>query len=78
MIEALPPNGTNHALDVGSLPRGARRGQYFVDAHISHLFSEFMTEDGIAVAQQVTREMVERKGLPQLLHPSTTVGRRYE
>jgi hypothetical protein len=52
MIEALTPNGTNHALDVGSLPWGARRGQYFADAHIANLFPEFMAEDGIAVAEQ--------------------------
>jgi len=67
MIEALAPNGTNHPLHVGSLPRGSRRGQHFVDVHVSHLFSELVAEDSIAVAQQVTRDMVEGKGLPQLL-----------
>jgi len=67
MIEALTPNGTNHALHVGSLPRGARRGQDFGNAHVSHLFPEGIAEDSIAVAQQVTRELVEGKGLPQLL-----------
>jgi len=67
MIEALTPNGTNYPLHVGSLPRRSRRGQHFVDAHVSHLFSELIAEDSIAVAQQVTRELVEGKGLPQLL-----------
>ncbi len=67
MIEALTPNGSNHSLHIGSLPRGARRGQYFADAHIAHLFPEFIAEDGIAVAEQVARELVEGKGLPQLL-----------
>jgi len=67
MIQAFTPNGTNHALDVGSLPRAARRGQHFADAHVLHLFSKFTAEDGVAVAQQVARELVEGKGLPQLL-----------
>src|SRR5664280_1312607 len=67
MIEALAPNGTNHPLHVGSLPRGSRRGQHFVDAYVSHLFSELVAEDSIAVAEQVARQLVKGKGLPQLL-----------
>src|SRR5215472_15277874 len=67
MIEALPPNGTNHSLDVGSLPRGARRGQHFMDTHVSHLSSELIAEDSIAVAEEIAREMFEGKCLPQLL-----------
>src|SRR6516164_8642566 len=67
MIKAFTPNGTNYPLHVGSLPRRSRRGQHFVDAHVSHLFSKVIAEDSIAVAQQVTRELVEGKGLPQLL-----------
>jgi len=38
-----------------------------VDAHVSHLFAELIAEDSIAVAQQVTRQLVKGKGLPQLL-----------
>jgi hypothetical protein len=56
MVQALPPNGTNHPLNVSSLPGGARCAQHFVDAHASHLFSEVIAEDGIAIAQQVARE----------------------
>jgi len=51
MVQALPPNGTNHAFDVGSLPRGARRGQHFMDVHVSHLLLEVIAEDRIAVAE---------------------------
>jgi len=54
-------------LHVGSLPRGARRGQHLANAHVAHLFPEGIAEDGIAVAQQVTRELVQGEGLPQLL-----------
>jgi hypothetical protein len=67
MVQAFPPNGSNHPLHIGSLPGGARRGQNFADAHVSHLFSEVRAEDGIAVAQQVARQLVEGKGLSQLL-----------
>ena len=67
MIEALTPNGTNHPLHVGSLPRRARCGQHFMDAQVSHLFSEVKTENSIAVAQQVARTLVKGKCLPQLL-----------
>jgi hypothetical protein len=67
MIEALTSNGSNHSLYIGSLPRRARCRQHFADAHVSHLSSEVIAEDGIAVAQQVARELVKGKGLPQLL-----------
>ena len=52
---------------MGSLPRRVRCRQNFADVHIWHLFSEVMAEDRVAVAQQVARELVEGKRLPQLL-----------
>jgi hypothetical protein len=67
MSEALAPKGTNHPLHVGSLPRGSRRAEHFLDTHSAHLSSEVITEDRIAVAEQVPRELVKGKGLPQLL-----------
>jgi hypothetical protein len=47
MMQARTPNGTNQALDVGSLLTAARRGQHFGEAHVSHLLPEFMAEDGM-------------------------------
>ena len=67
MIEALASNGSNHSLYIGSLPRRARCRQDFTNAHVSHLFSEVITKDPIAVPQQVTRELVKGECLPQLL-----------
>ena len=67
MIEALTTNGANHSLDIGSLPRRARCRHDLPDAHISQLFSEIMGENGITVAQQVTRKLSEGKGLSHLL-----------
>jgi hypothetical protein len=37
------------------------------NANVSHLFSEVIAEESIAVAQQVARELVIGKGPPQLL-----------
>ena len=65
MIEALTTNGSDDSLYVGSPPRRARCRQDFADAHISHLFSEVVAENRIAVAQQVTRG--KGKCLSQLL-----------
>jgi hypothetical protein len=67
MIEALATKGSDHSLDLGSLPRRARSRQNFADAHISHLFSGVCAEDSIVVAQQVARKLGGGKGLPQLL-----------
>ena len=63
MIEALSTNGSNHSLHIGSLPRRARCRQDFADAHGSHLLSEVIAEDGIAVPQHVTRELGKGKCL---------------
>src|SRR5437870_11538820 len=67
MIEALASNRSNHSLYIGSLPRRARCRQNLADAHVSHLFSEVIHEDSIAVAQQVARQLGKGKGFPQLL-----------
>src|SRR5499427_5720529 len=63
MIEALASNGSNHSLHIGSLPRRARCRQDFANAHVSHLFSEVIAKDPIAVPQ----ELLKGEWLPQLL-----------
>src|SRR6266481_821354 len=67
MVQALAPDRTNHALEVGPLPGGSRGAQHFLDTHVSHLSPEGIAEDSIAVAQQVARELVKGKGFSQLL-----------
>ena len=67
MIEAFAPNGTNDPLHVCSLPRRARCGQHFVDAHVSHVFSKVIAENRISAPQQVARDLIKRKCIPQLL-----------
>ncbi len=61
MIEALASNGSNHSLHIGSLPRRARCRQDLANAHVSHLFSEVIAKDPIAVPQQVTRELLSSR-----------------
>src|SRR6266566_72793 len=61
MIEALATNGANHPLDIGSLPRRTRCRQDFANAHVSHVFSEVIAKDRIAVAQEVARELGKGK-----------------
>jgi hypothetical protein len=67
MIQALASNRTNHGLDIYPLPGGSRGGKDFVDSHAGYLSAEVIAVDGIAIAQQVSRELVKGKGFPQLL-----------
>ena len=76
MIEALASNGSNHSLDIGSLPRRAQCRQNFANSHVSHLFSEVIAKDRIAVPQHVTRGLVKGKCLPQLLPSTPRLGGR--
>ena len=45
-----------------------------MDAHVAHLSREVIAENGIAITEQVARELVKGKCLPQLL--SRPFGRR--
>src|SRR5215471_498676 len=67
VIQALPPNGADHPLDVRTLPRRSWRSQQFLNAQLFPLLGEFATEDAVAVAQQIARRAVPRKRLPRLL-----------
>src|ERR1700757_290123 len=75
VVQALAPNRTNYALDVSPLPGGSRGAQHFVDPHVSHLSTEGIAEDRIAVAQQVAWKLVNGKCFSQLLSgPLRAVG----
>jgi hypothetical protein len=67
MVQTLAANGTNDPFDVRPLPRGSRRGQNFVDPHVFDLPAKFLSEDGVAIAQQVARDLFKRKRFSQLL-----------
>lgn len=67
VIQALATNGSDHALNVGALPRRAWCGQHLRDSHRLHLFNEIMAEDPISITQQILRRAVPWKCFPQLL-----------
>src|ERR1700730_13423496 len=67
MIQTLAANGADEAFHVGTLPRGSRRRQNFFDSHGFHILSKLSAEDPVAVPKQVTRNLLKRKGLPELL-----------
>src|SRR5215469_12043165 len=68
VIQALPSNGADHPLDIGSLPRRPGRREHLFDAHRLHLLHEVCPEDPIAIAQQIARRRLPGKGLSQLLN----------
>ena len=67
MVETLAPNGTNHPFYVGSLPGRTRGRQHLFYSHVAHLSSEVLAENRVAITQQVTRELLERERVAQLL-----------
>src|SRR5450759_4683015 len=74
VVDALAPNRTDHAFDVGPLPGGARRREHFFDAQMPDLLGEVGPEDAIAISQKISRHLLKREGLSQLL--SGPLGRR--
>ena len=52
---------TNHALDVGPLPGGSRRGENLLDSHLGNLFAKVLAENGVAITQQIARWLVKGK-----------------
>jgi hypothetical protein len=68
VIQALPPNGADHPLNIGSLPRRRGRREHLLDAHRLHLLHQVCPEDPIAVAPQIAQRRLSMKGLSQLLN----------
>ena len=50
-----------------SQPRRSRGRKDLLDAHILDLFLEFVTEDPIAIPQEITWCCIPREGLTELL-----------
>ena len=67
MIEALTPDGADHALDVSLLPRRSRCGKHLLDAHVLDLSGEVVTKDSIPISQQITGCRVPGEGIAELL-----------
>jgi hypothetical protein len=67
MIEALAANRPDDAFHTGTLPGRAGCREHFLDFQVPDLAGEIVTEDAIAITQQVTRDLVKRESFPQLL-----------
>ena len=63
VIQALPPNGADHPLDIGSLPGRPGRREHLFDTHCLHLLHKVRPEDPIAIAQQIAWRSFPREGL---------------
>jgi hypothetical protein len=63
VIEALAPDRSDKSFDIGVLPRRARQCQDFLNADGMH-----MIERIIAIAEEIARQLVPRKGVSKLLN----------
>src|ERR1035438_6984961 len=67
MIEALAANRTDHALDVGPMPRGARRTKHLLHAHVVDLSGEVVAKGSIPISQQIAWRRVPGERIAKLL-----------
>ena len=70
VIQALPPNGADHPLDVSSLPGRPGRREHLLDAHRLHLPHKVRPEDPVAIAQQIARRGLPPERPPSVVEPS--------
>jgi hypothetical protein len=66
VVQALAPDVGDQPLDVGILPRRARRGEDFLDAEVGGGSVEGLAVTAVAVVEQEARRRAEGKGLPDL------------
>ena len=62
VVQALAANGADHPFDVGALPRRTRGRQDLLDSHRFHLLDEGLSEDPIAIAQQIAGSRILGEG----------------
>ena len=74
MIEVFAPNGSDHALDVGSVPRGSRRTKHLLYTHVVDPPGEVVAEDSIPISQQIVWCRVPRESIAKLLAVHSAVG----
>jgi len=69
VIQTFSANRPNQAFTGGVLLRCSRGDRNLVNAHVMHAISEVLSVAAVAVANQIARSFVERKGLMHLLCP---------
>src|SRR5580700_5948348 len=66
VVERFATYRSDEPLDMAVLPRRARCGRVISDLHCTNAASVSWTERAVAVANQVTRRFVPRKGISHL------------
>jgi len=67
MIQALPSDRADDALNISPLPGGSRRTKHLLDAHVLNLSGEVVAKDSIPVSQQIARRRVLGERIAKLL-----------
>ena len=93
VIQALPSNGSDQALHIGTLPWRPRGRPYFAIRHPSDSLPKDLAIDAIAIREQIAWRRVSREGLGNPLcrpfrgrvgrnvemnHPAPVVGEHHE
>jgi hypothetical protein len=74
VVEEFPMKAANHPLHIGIFPRRARGRDDLIDARAFNPSRNPLTDNAIAVSNQITWSRIERKRLNELL--SCPLGRR--
>src|SRR5215469_8189738 len=67
VIEALPPDASNHSLRVRILPRASWSDPHFLNTHILDSLSEMLGIDSVSISNEITRCLILRKCFNDLL-----------
>ncbi len=67
VVEEFPTKAANHPLHIGILPRRARGRDDLIDAQAFNPSRNPLTDNAIAVSNQITWSRIERKRLNELL-----------
>src|SRR5262245_30194721 len=67
MVQALAADTPDQSLDIRILPWTAGGNQHFLNAHVAHALPKGGPVNAVAIAQQISRGLVPRKGVHDLL-----------
>jgi hypothetical protein len=67
VIQAFPPNRADQPLNISPLPGRPWSRQHLLNVQVPDLAAELVTEDFVLVSQQMPRDLLKGKRLPQLL-----------
>src|SRR5713101_5930066 len=68
VVQALASDGAHESFYKRILPGGSRRGEHFLQSHISARVGEVSSVDGVSIAQYISWRFLPGKRFPHLLH----------